>query len=235
MNQPEEPRISTPEEDFSVPWSVADTWLGLFIFVLVVIGQLVVAVAWHGAHSLQSVGLVVAELLYLVPVVYILAKRKTPWKTLGFRTFDQNKLALGCGLLVAAYLFIMAYNSILALSGVTTQGEAIYKALGSLDSPIWLVLVGVLLAPFVEEMFFRGFLFAGFRQRFGWKKAALFSSAFFALAHLQPAALIPTFILGYLLAYIFHKANSLWPGIILHFLVNSIGFSLIFALSQFNL
>ena len=129
----------------------------------------------------------------------------------------------------------MAHNIILSLLGVTTQGETIYKVFGSLNSPIWLVLVGIVLAPFVEEMFFRGFLFAGFRQRFGWKKAALLSSIFFALAHLQPAALIPTFILGYLLAYIFHKANSLWPGIILHFLVNSIGFGLLFALSQFNL
>jgi CAAX protease family protein len=235
MNQPEEPHATTSDEDFSVPWSVADTWLGLFIFVLVIIGQLVIAIVWHGAHSLQSVGLVVAELLYLVPVIYILARRKVPWKTLGFRAFNKDKLALGCGLLVAAYLFIVAYNSILALSGVTTQGEAIYKVLSSLDSPIWLVLVGVLLAPFVEEMFFRGFLFAGFRQRFGWKKAALLSSTFFALAHLQPAALIPTFILGYLLAYIFHKSKSLWPGIILHFLVNSLGFFLLFALSQFNL
>lgn len=169
MNQPEEPLATTPE-DFSVPWTVADTWLGLLMFMLVVIGQLVVAIVLHGAHSLQSVGLVVAELLYLVPVIYILARRKIAWKTLGFRTFDQNKLALGCGLLVAAYLFIMAYNIILALSGVTTQGETIYKILGSLDSPIWLVLVGILLAPFVEEMFFRGFLFAGFRKRFGWKK-----------------------------------------------------------------
>jgi membrane protease YdiL (CAAX protease family) len=127
MNQPEEPHATTSDEDFSVPWSVADTWLGLFIFVLVIIGQLVIAIVWHGAHSLQSVGLVVAELLYLVPVIYILARRKVPWKTLGFRAFNKDKLALGCGLLVAAYLFIVAYNSILALSGVTTQGEAIYK------------------------------------------------------------------------------------------------------------
>jgi membrane protease YdiL (CAAX protease family) len=235
MNQPEEPLATPPVEDFSVPWTVADTWLGLLIFVLVVIGQLVVAVVWHGAHSLQSVGLVAAELLYLVPVAYILARRKVPWKTLGFRAFDQNKLALGCGLLVIAYLFILLHNIILSLLGVTTQGDAIYRVFSSLDSPIWLILVGVLLAPFVEEMFFRGFLFAGFRQGFSWNKAALLSSALFALAHLQLAALIPTFILGYLLAYIFHKSNSLWPGIILHFLVNSIGLGLIFALSQFNL
>ena len=235
MDQPEEPLTTTPVEDFSVPWSVADTWLGLFIFVLVVVGQVVVAIVWHESRSLQSIGLVAAELLYLVPVVFILARRRVPWKTLGFRAFDKNKLALGCGLLVIAYLFILVHNIILALSGVTTQGETIFQAFGSLNSPIWLILVGVVLAPFVEEMFFRGFLFAGFRQRFGWNKAALLSSTFFALAHLQPVALIPTFILGYLLAYIFHKSNSLWPGIILHFLVNSIGLGLIFALSQFNL
>ena len=133
-----------------------------------------------------------------------------------------------------SYLLIMAHNIILTYMGVTTQGETIYNLFGNLDSPIWLIFVGIVLAPFVEEMFFRGFLFAGFRQQFGWKKSALFTSAIFAVAHLQPAALIPTFILGFLLAYLFHRSNSLWPGIILHFCVNSIGFCLLFAITQFN-
>jgi membrane protease YdiL (CAAX protease family) len=53
----------------------------------------------------------------------------------------------------------------------------------------------------------------------------LLSSAIFAIAHLQLAALIPTFILGNVLAYVYHRSNSLWPGMILHFLVNAFGLS----------
>ena len=75
----------------------------------------------------------------------------------------------------------------------------------------------------VEEIFFRGFLFQGFRQKYGWVNAALLSSAIFAAAHLDPVALIPTFVLGIVLAYVYHRSNSLWPGIILHFLVNAFG------------
>jgi membrane protease YdiL (CAAX protease family) len=75
----------------------------------------------------------------------------------------------------------------------------------------------------VEEIFFRGFLFQGFRERYGWITAMLISAAIFAIAHLDLVVLIPTFILGCLLAYVFHRSDSIWPGIILHFLVNSFG------------
>ena len=45
----------------------------------------------------------------------------------------------------------------------------------------------------------------------------------FAAAHLDLVALIPTFILGCVLAYVYHRSNSVWPGVILHFLVNAFG------------
>jgi membrane protease YdiL (CAAX protease family) len=50
--------------------------------------------------------------------------------------------------------------------------------------------------------------------------ALLLSSAIFAAAHLDLASLIPTFVLGVILTYMYHRSNSLWPGIILHFLIN---------------
>jgi membrane protease YdiL (CAAX protease family) len=60
----------------------------------------------------------------------------------------------------------------------------------------------------------------------------LVSSAVFAVAHLDPVALIPTFILGLLLAYLYQRANSLWPGIILHFLVNGLSLCAAFAYTR---
>lgn len=78
-------------------------------------------------------------------------------------------------------------------------------------------------APFAEELFFRGFFFQGLRQKYGWNRAALFSSLLFGAAHGQLAALLPTFLLGYVLAFIYQRSNSIWPGIILHFLINSMG------------
>lgn len=232
----EENVSSTESEDnFSVPWSLRDTWLGLGIFVLLTVGILATVELVKDTGFIQNVGLIILELLYLVPVIIILVWRRVSWKALGFESFDKGILGLGCGLLVGAYMIIIVHNLIISYAGLLTQGEEIFQFFGELENPLALLIVGVLLAPVIEEIFFRGFLFNGFRQYFGWNKAALLSALFFSLAHIQLVTLIPTFILGYLLAYLFHKSNSLWPGIILHFLVNSFGFCMIYAVSQISI
>jgi membrane protease YdiL (CAAX protease family) len=219
-------------DEMAVPWTLRDTWLGLGIFVILILGILAVVTFLQSTSFIQNIGLIIIELLYLVPVIIILAIRRVPWKSLGFRSFDKGILGMGCGLLVGAYMIIILHNLIMSHVGFITQGEAIFQFFGGLENPLAFIIVGVVLAPVIEEVFFRGFLFNGFRQHFGWNIAALLSALFFSLAHLQLVTLIPTFILGYLLAYLFHNSNSLWPGIILHFLVNSFGFCMIYAVSQ---
>jgi membrane protease YdiL (CAAX protease family) len=46
--------------------------------------------------------------------------------------------------------------------------------------------------------------------------------------------LIPTFILGCLLAYVYHRSNSVWPGITLHFLVNAFGLAGAYFATQYQ-
>jgi membrane protease YdiL (CAAX protease family) len=171
----------------------------------------------------QSALIALLELSYLLPVVVIFAWRRIHWRALGFGRFEWSALALGCGFLIAGYVLILLHNGLLYLLGVDTQGEEIVKMFAQLDSPGWFFFVGAIVAPFVEEVFFRGFLFQGFRQRYGWITASLLSSLIFAAAHLDLVSLIPTFILGNVLAYAYHRSNSVWPGIFLHFLVNAFG------------
>ena len=142
-------------------------------------------------------------------------------------------MGLGCGLLVASYALIIIHNLILTALKIETQGSDILELINSLESPVWFFIVGAVLAPIVEEMFFRGFLFQGFRQKYGWVSAALLSSLIFAAAHLDLVALIPTFVLGCLLAYVYHRSNSVWPGVILHVLVNAMGLCAALASTRF--
>jgi hypothetical protein len=72
-------------------------------------------------------------------------------------------MGIGCGLLIASYAIILLHNLLLMNLGIDTQGEAIAKLFAALESPVWFFIVGALLAPLVEEIFFRGFLFQGFR------------------------------------------------------------------------
>ena len=218
------PVIPSSPPDYSVPWKSIDNWIGVAL--LAIIDVVVFAIMLgqeRRAELAQSAAVLLLELSYLLPVLFIFAWRRIHWKHLRFDKFEWNTLSLGCGLLIGSYVIIILHNALLFLLGVETQGENIVNLFAELDSPVWFFIVGAVFAPLVEEIFFRGFLFQGFRERYGWITAMLLSAAIFAVAHLDLVVLIPTFILGRLLAYVFHRSNSIWPGIILHFFVNSFG------------
>jgi membrane protease YdiL (CAAX protease family) len=61
----------------------------------------------------------------------------------------------------------------------------------------------------------------------------LLSSVIFAFAHLDLVSLIPTFILGNLLAYLYHRTNSVWPGVIVHMAVNTFGLVSVYVITQY--
>lgn len=210
--------------DDSVPWKFIDNWIAVGLLAVIDLIIFVIMLQQERRAELaQSAAVLLLELSYLLPVVFIFAWRGIHWRYLRFGKFEWNTLGIGCGLLIGSYVIIILHNVLLFLLGVDTQGENIVKLFAELDSPLWFFIVGAVFAPLVEEIFFRGFLFQGFRQRYGWVTAMLVSAAIFAVAHLDLVVLIPTFILGCLLAYMFHRSNSIWPGIILHFLVNSFG------------
>jgi membrane protease YdiL (CAAX protease family) len=221
-----------PAADQHVPWTVIDTWIGLVIMVLTTAALLVLSYFYRETTLFQTLGLLGSELSLLLPVLIILGFRRAGWSALGLRKFNIGFVGMGCGLLLAAYVIVFANNIILIMLHVPTQGEQIFQLLLKLKAPYWLYFVGIFVAPLVEEIFFRGFLFAGLRQGYGWQKAALISSIVFSISHMDLAALIPTFALGFAFAYLYQQARSIWPGIIMHFLVNSVGICALALLQQ---
>ena len=220
----QQPVADANTTEYSVPWRATDNWIAVALLAIIDVIIFVIMLGQERRAELaQSAAVVLLELAYLLPVIMVFAWRGIHWKHLRFTKFDWATLGIGCGLLIGSYAIIIVHNAILFLLGVDTQGENIVELFAELDSPFWFFIVGAVFAPLVEEVFFRGFLFQGFRARYGWVTGMLLSAAIFAVAHLDLVVLIPTFILGCLLAYLFHRSNSIWPGVILHFLVNSFG------------
>jgi len=210
-----------------VPWTARDVWWGLGVMVL---SLAVVAAVLLIARPVLDAGLIVSlgELVMAVPVVvFVFLKRRAGLKELGFRGFGWRALQLVALLLVASYIVNGLYALILAYFGLEVQGE-LTAIVAELDSPWWFVVGAAVVAPLVEEAFFRGFMFAGLRGRYGWGRAALVSSALFALLHGQLTAFLPIFLLGLLLAYLYHATRSLWPGILFHFINNGVAIAVIF-------
>jgi membrane protease YdiL (CAAX protease family) len=84
----------------------------------------------------------------------------------------------------------------------------------------------VLIAPVVEETFFRGFLFSGLARSLSVWRAAAVSSAIFAATHVDVALLGPAFLSGIIFAGVYRKTGSLWPAILAHTAQNAIAFGL---------
>jgi membrane protease YdiL (CAAX protease family) len=83
-------------------------------------------------------------------------------------------------------------------------------------------LVAVILAPVFEEILFRGFLFRGLANSFGWLWGAFVSAAIFGIAHVQLDVFIPLAALGFVLAWAYHKTGSLWTAITMHAMFNTV-------------
>lgn len=88
---------------------------------------------------------------------------------------------------------------------------------------LWLAFVVVaVVAPFSEEVFFRGFAYAGLRRSMGIVPGMLLSAALFGLFHVDPTVFVPTFIFGIVLAWVYIQAGSIWPSMLAHALNNAV-------------
>lgn len=87
-------------------------------------------------------------------------------------------------------------------------------------------LVIVFLAPLVEEIFFRGYIYQVFKKYTSIFWASVLSSMIFAAFHLEFQIFIPIFILGVVLNWIFENSKSLWGPIAFHMINNLLAFAL---------
>lgn len=98
----------------------------------------------------------------------------------------------------------------------------------------WLVIVAVvILAPIAEEVFFRGVVFNAWLREGGPRWAFFGSSVLFAAIHLSVLSLLPIFLLGLALAWLYHRTGSLLAPIVMHATVNGISVALAL-LSRFD-
>ena len=109
------------------------------------------------------------------------------------------------------------------------------------EGPLAFVLVLIsagIMAPVVEELFFRGFLFGMYRRRQPLWVAYVASSVLFTLLHLMPGQMnvqqmaglsVGIFLLAILLAWLYQHTGSLYPGMVAHAINNATGLLLFYA------
>ena len=148
---------------------------------------------------------------------------------LGLRRFEPSALGWMFAVLGTYYVGAIAFSAIV----LKPEQEDIGKELGvcnpGIGIAIFAVMAIVVLAPIAEEIFFRGFFFAGLRKRWSLWPSALLSGAIFGLVHAPtgPTAAIPLAGLGVGLAWLYNKTGSIYPSMLAHFLNNAIAISVV--------
>jgi CAAX protease family protein len=89
-----------------------------------------------------------------------------------------------------------------------------------------LSIAAATLAPFCEEVAFRGWLLTALRTRHSTRAAVVLSGLLFAIMHLDPVRFSGVLALGVLYAWLTWRSGSIWPAILAHATNNGLGLAL---------
>ena len=181
-------------------------------------------VAWIGTHVLGGV---------IVAVVWFLALRRgrLPFRVLGFRPsrLSLSRTALyTLGALGASLSVTAAYGLLTGQFGLERLDYTSVLFPGLLVILTYQAIAVV--TPITEEMFFRGFVYAGLRTSFGVPLGMVISAIVFSVFHLnpkEPTVIIPIFFTGLFFAWLYQRTGSIWPSVAAHAGQNALALTLV--------
>ena len=150
-------------------------------------------------------------------------------RSLGLRSYQTSSLTsfvLPSAVLVAVLVFNVLYVAVVNQLGldILKPQELPFNNYSPLALAVTGVMV-VLAGPFAEEVFFRGFVLSGLVRRWGPAVGLIVSAAIFSIAHASVALLIPIFVAGALLGWLYLRTDSLWSCVWVHGAQNGVAFT----------
>ncbi len=224
-----------------IPWTKLDIFL-IFIIAsgaVMIVGEILVMLLQNTAfietETLESVVVLCATLIQnilLFSLCYLFLRVKYNYSLRRLFSFE-NKIRIVVNGIVGGFLIffgVMVINLIMAVillnvfHIIPPQQEVITLLLES--NNLWLFLsyaiLIVVIAPIVEETFFRGLIYSFIRSKYGVFKGLLVSGMIFGLAHQSLWAFVGTTLGGIGLAYLYEKSKSLYTSILAHMVWNGI-------------
>jgi membrane protease YdiL (CAAX protease family) len=177
------------------------------------------------------------ELLWLVFIYLTVSKKyhRRFWEALKWvRAPGQPAayLLAGAGLAIGAQLVVNVFPS--------NKHLPVEKLFTSTGSAYLLAFFGICIAPFIEEMVFRGFFYPVFERLWGLAVAVLLTGLLFAAIHVPQLSggweeITSIFIVGMVFSYCRGKTGSLVASFLMHIAYNtSLFVSLYFSTDHFR-
>ena len=134
-----------------------------------------------------------------------------------FGEVPSKTIWLSIPLIVAGMFFINLCSEFLGLP------DLMQDTFLAMSRNIFGIISITIMAPLVEELLFRGAI-QGYMLRKGMKPlhAILIASAIFGIIHMNPIQIPFAFAIGMIFGWLYYRTGSVVPGIIGHFINNSI-------------
>jgi membrane protease YdiL (CAAX protease family) len=151
-------------------------------------------------------------------------KHKLSWRAFGFHWPERLRWWFPLAIAAAALATIFIYVSILTAVSAEPQGNIPENVYDYVIPVVMLGILSVLVAPFVEEIFFRAFLYQGLAKMWGPNAGIAVSGFIFGLIHVADAdslVIAPAIaVIGAIFAWAFMRTGSIYPSLIAHILFN---------------
>ena len=122
------------------------------------------------------------------------------------------------------FLVALAYDQVLKLLDYVPEPQNVEELLGGNDFNLTAAyLMLVFSAPVWEEIAFRGVLQDALHKLMKPSMAILLSGTIFGIIHFDKDQTIPLILLGCVFGWMYHKSKSVFPCIIAHSFVNTLG------------
>ncbi len=202
---------------------------------------LVVVALGHFNPNKPNDQLLIAQAVTYVPWgLFLLAVlprlSRTSLHALGFRTPNARDLAFAFGGAVAMWALVtIVGGTVVSLTHrhTTEAAVALLQQLRTVPEKMLYVAIAVALAPMLEELTFRVFVFNALTRYVSVPAAALGSALVFGLVHAQArtkeeligqllSVSIPLILGGLVLAFVYAKTHCYWANVITHGTFNAV-------------
>ncbi|MDD2619979.1 MAG: type II CAAX endopeptidase family protein [Syntrophomonadaceae bacterium] len=147
-------------------------------------------------------------------------------KELGLKKANRQDLLkyglLGGILLMSLVLLLGLIVSYLQPEVAPQVFEEMLRSAGGTAGFAIIFFIGAVMAPFAEELYYRGMIYPVFRNYLGPFGGAVVAGLLFGAAHWDLWRTLPLAVGGALLCYIYEKTGSIWVSILAHGVWNGI-------------
>lgn len=177
-----------------------------------------------------ALGIFFQLMLCCVLLVYLLHVRHLhPVELFGFTVVRWKPLAITILLTLLPMFLIVGTVALLSNNWMQrlmpgAQEQDLVRAFTQSDDMLLralIILAAVVVAPVVEEIFFRGFIYGVLKRYTDAPFAALLSGLFFAIIHMHTGSLLPLWVLALFFCIAYEITGCLLAPMILHAIFNS--------------